>query len=308
MRLCRVLLPLALLWLFWVPLPTAAATSISPWSWEAMQGLVQLSDVLFTGQVTAVSPGDPSQPASPSRATVRVDEVHVGDPSLRGRSITVQHSAGDSPLRVAAGPQLFFVGGQGAEYRLAFFHTYGALPIADGKLAIWLAGKPHGQFYPLADVLTRLRRFAGPKVSWSATVPRQAKLAGGGISIAFVARNTGKESMRLLLPPHYFDAVWAYRLGPDGQRASNDWTGVSHWEHLKSIEGPQTLPAGGELRRNYVIPLAALGITGKGTYRVGVRLESHRRSERGERAVRGGDLSRFWLGGLDHFFVDVTVD
>ncbi len=273
-----------------------------------MQGLVQNSDTLFTGQVTAIRPGDRSQPNSDSSATVQVSEVFVGDAGLAGRPITVTHSPGDQPLSVGPEPRLFFVAKRGKSYRLSFFHTYGSLPLADGKLAIWLVGKPHGEFYTLAEVLPRLRRFAEPRVTWSATVPSQVKLAAGGLRIGFIAKNHGPGPVRLLLPPHYFDAVWAQRLGQDGQRAGADWAGVSHWEHEKSVGAPQTLAAGGELRRDYVIPLKVLGMTAKGTYRVGVRLESHRRSERGERTVRGQDPSRFWLGGLDQLFVEVTVD
>lgn len=273
-----------------------------------MQGLVQASDTLFRGEVTAVVPGDRNRPGVDSRASVRVVEVFVGDATLAGRSISVTHSAGDQPLAVDSGPRLFFVAARGADYRLSFFHTYGALPIRDGKLAIWLAGKPHGEFYALSEVLPRLRRFAEPKVRWSATVPPRVGAASPGLAVTFVARNQGAAPVRLLVPPHYFDAVWARRLGPEGQPAGDDWSGVSHWEHQRTVEGPQTLAPGAELRRTYVIPLAALGMNGKGTYRVGLRLEGHRRSERGERAVRGQDLSRFWLGGLDHFFVDVTVE
>lgn len=44
-----------------------------------------------------------------------------------------------------------------------------------------------------------------------------------------------------------------------------------------------------------------------GTYRVGVRLEPHRRNQAGDRLLKGRDLRRVWLGGLDHFSLDVVV-
>lgn len=273
-----------------------------------MQGLTQASDTIVLGHTVRVTPGDRNQPASPSSATVQVTRVIVGDPALAGRVVTVVHSASDQPLAQDGKTRLFFVAHDGDRYRLAFFHTYGALPVEGDKLAIWLSGKPHGQFYPLADVLSRIAPYSTARIVWSATVPAKVARAQGTLRIAFVARNVGRQPTRVLLPPHHFDAVWAQRLGPDGKQAVGDWSGVGHWDHAAPTESPPTLPPGRDLRREYAIPLAALGMAQPGLYRVIVRLEGHRRSTRGEQAAHGPDLRRFWLGGLAPQSTDVTVE
>ena len=81
---------------------------------------------------------------------------------------------------------------------------------------------------------------------------------------------------------------------------------VSVW-----INGEQVIDqslVGRELSLRYTIPLDKLGIKDLGTYRLGVRLEPHRRSDRGEKAVAGKDFSKIWLGGLDQFFVPLVVE
>lgn len=286
------------------------ASSISAWRWETMQGLTQQSDVVFSGRVTALTPGDRSKIDGKSTAAVMVAEVFVGDATLAGKSITIEHSAADAPLdrESAKGLLLFFVARRGASYRLSLFHLFGALPIKDDLLAIWLEGKPHGEFYKLADVLARIQRYAAARVEWTATVPRRVALTKGVLTIDFVARNRGAQSVQLLVPPHYFDALWAARVLDGDKGVSSDWTGVSHWDFLTPVEPLRTLAAGQQLALQYAIPVDKLGMTGAGTYRVGVRLEPHRRSERGEKAVAKKDLTKIWLGGLDQFFVHVVVE
>jgi hypothetical protein len=205
------------------------------------------------------------------------------------------------------GPLLFFVARRGENYRLSFFHTYGTLPIQDDKLAIWIEGKPHGEFYKLADVVARIRRYAVPRVEWTATLPPRIELKNRVLPISFVAKNRGPESVQLLTPSHYFDALWAARVLDGGKRVSDDWTGISHWDYLTTKEPLRTLAAAKELSLQYAIPLEKLGIKEPGTYRLGVRLEPHRRSDRGEKAVAGKDLTKLWLGGLDQFFVQIVV-
>lgn len=307
MRLCVIL---AWLWLSLsaLLLGRADADSISPWPWEQLQGLVQQSDTIVIGRIKDVKPGDPSQLGASGSATVSVGQVIVGAAHLAGQTITVTHSAADTPVVKTDTQRLFFLASRGSSYRLSFFHAYGNLPIEGEMLSIWMVGKAHGDFVSVTDVVTRLRRYARPRVKWTANVPQKVALAARGIEIEFVAHNTGPESVRLPLPPHHFDAVWALRLGPDGKRVGDDWAGVGHWEYLKTAEALPNLAPGAGLRRSYVIPFSALGIKERGTYRLGVRLESHRHSEKGERAIKGIDPSRLWLGGLDQFFVDVTVE
>lgn len=289
---------------------SARASSISAWRWETMQGLVQQSDAVFSGRVTALTPGDRSKIDGKSTAAVTVAEVFVGEPTLAGKSITIEHSAADAPLdrESAKGLLLFFVARRGASYRLSLFHTFGALPIKDDLLAIWLEGKPHGEFYKLAEVVARIRRYSVARVEWTATVPRRVELNKRVLTIAFSARNRGRESVQLLTPPHYFDALWAARVLDGDKGVSSDWTGVSHWDYLTATEPLRTLAAGQDLALQYAIPLDKLGMNGPGTYRVGVRLEPHRRSDRGEKAVAKKDLTKVWLGGLDQSFVHVVVE
>jgi hypothetical protein len=288
----------------------ARASSISAWRWETIQGLTQQSDTVLTGRVTARSPGDRNQIEGKGTASVAVAEVLVGDAALAGKSITIEHSAADQPLdRPAAGePLLFFVARRGANYRLSFFHTYGALPIKGDVLAIWIEGKPHGEFYKLADVITRIRRYAVARVEWTATVPPRVEVKKRALVISFTAKNRGPESVQLLVPPHYFDALWAARILDGGKGVSGDWTGISHWDHVRAAEPLRTLAAGRELSLQYTVPLEALGIKEPGSYRLGVRLEPHRRSDRGEKAVAGKDPSKIWMGGLEQFFVPVVVE
>jgi hypothetical protein len=288
----------------------ARASSISAWRWETLQGLTQQSDTVISGRLTSLSPGDRNKIDGKSTAAVAVAEVFVGDATLAGKSITVEHGAADQPLDrdSAKGLLLFFVARRGANYRLSFFHTFGALPIKDDKLAIWIEGKPHGEFYRLADVLSRVRRYAIPRVEWTATVPPRVERKKGVLVVGFVAKNRGPEAVQLLTPPHYFDALWAARVLDGGKGVSDDWTGISHWDYLTSADPPRALAAGKELALPYSIPLEKLGMGSPGTYRVGVRLEPHRRSDRGEKAVDKKDSAKFWLGGLDQFFVQVVVE
>lgn len=289
---------------------SAHASSISAWRWETMQGLTQQSDTIVSGRVTSMTPGDRNQIDSKSTAVVSVAEVFVGDATLAGKNITVEHSAADSPLdrESAKGLLLFFVARRGANYRISFFHTHGALPIKDDNLAIWIEGKPHGEFYKLADVLTRIRRYAVAKVEWTATVPPRVELKKRVLQVAFVAKNRGPESVQLLTPSNYFDALWSARILDGNKGASSDWSGISHWDYLSAAEPLRTLAPGKEFAVQYAIPLDKLGMNTPGTYRVGVRLEPHRRSDRGEKAVAKKDLTKVWLGGLDHFFVPVVVE
>lgn len=285
----------------------ATATSISPWTWQTMQGLTQQSDTIFAGRVQSFRAGDRSLPNAPSTAQVQVGEVFVGDRSLSGSTISVEHSASDDVLARAEGLRLYFVARRGDHYRLTFFHTYGALPIEGDKLAIWLQGKPHGSFYALSDVLTRVRRDAQAHVIWQAELPKTIATGQRVLTVSFVARNLGPSAMQVLLPSHFFDALWARRVLSDGQKLADDWQGVGHWEHHKPTETLRWLAPKAELRVRYAIPLSVLGIQTPGTYRVGVRLEPHRLTDAGERQLKGRDLLRMWLGGLDHFFVDVVV-
>ena len=288
-------------------LPDAAATSISPWTWEDLQGLTQQSDTVFTGRVQSVTAGDRNLPDDKSTAVLSVVDVAVGDPKLAGGTLTVEHSAGDQPLAKSDALRLFFVARARDRYRLSFFHTYGALPIDGDNLAIWLQGKPRGSFYALADVVARIRRDAQARVVWSAEVPKRVDKGQKTLMVSFVARNLGAAPIQVLLPSHYFDALWARRVLP-GDRLGDDWQGISHWDHHKPIEPLRVLPEKGELRLKYAVPLSVLGMATAGTYRVGVRLEPHRRTNTGDRLLKGRNLSRVWLGGLDHFSVDVVVD
>lgn len=289
----------------------ARASSISAWRWETMQGLTQQSDTVLSGRVTSLSPGDRNQIDGKSTAVVSVAEVFTGDAALAGKDITIEHSAADSPLdreSAKTGLLLFFVARRGSNYRLSFFHTYGALPIKDDKLAIWIEGKPHGEYYKLTDVLARVRRYAAARVEWTATVPPRVELKKRVLTVGFVARNRGPEAVQLLTPPHYFDALWSARVLDGNKGVSSDWTGVSHWDYLTAAEPLRTLAPGKELAVQYAVPLDKLGMSAAGTYRVGVRLEPHRRSALGEKAVDKKDLTKLWLGGLDHFFVQVVVE
>lgn len=292
-------------WTDW--LSQARATSISPWTWEDLQGLTQQSDTIFTGRVQSVTVGDRSLPDAKNSAVLSVVSVAVGDPKLAGGTLTVEYSVGDQPLSTSDALRLFFVARSGDRYRLSFFHTWGALPIEGDNLAIWLQGKPRGSFYSLSDVLARVRRDAQARIVWSAELPKKVEKGQPALTVSFVARNLGSTPMQVLLPSHHFDALWARRVLP-GNRLADDWQGVSHWDHHKPVESLRVLPAKGELRLKYAVPLSVLGMAAPGTYRVGVRLEPHRRTQAGDRLLKGRDLRRVWLGGLDHFSVDVVVD
>lgn len=294
--------------LAWLGLGAAEARSISPWTWQAMQGLTQQSDTIVTGRLQGFQPGDRSLPNGKSVGQIAVVDVVVGDPKLAGTTLSVEHSAADSPLAQAEGLRLFFVARSGERYRLSFFHTYGALPIEGDKLAIWLEGKPHGTFYPLAEVLARVRRDAQARVVWTAELAKKIDRGQPALSVQFVARNQGPATIELPLPSHFFDALWAQRRLPDGQKLADEWQGTGHWEHHKPVERLRSLAPGAELRLRYAIPRQVLGMQAPGTYRVGVRLEPHRLTSTGERLLQGRDPRRIWLGGLDHFFVDVVVD
>lgn len=286
----------------------AAARSVSPWTWQSLQGLTQQSDTIFLGRLQSFQAGDRSLPDGKGVGQVTVTEVFVGDRKLAGTTIAIEHSAGDQPLALADGPRLYFAARAGDRYRLSFFHTYGVLPITGDSLAIWLEGKPPGSFYSLADVLTRVRRDAQARVVWSAELPNTLDKMQQALRVDFTARNEGPAPVQVLLPSHFFDALWARRVLADGKKLADDWQGVGHWDHHKPVEGVRSLAPGAVLHLHYAIPRAVLGMSAPGVYRVGVRLEAHRLTQVGDRVLQRAASQRIWLGGLDHFFVDVTVD
>ena len=288
---------------------TAFGTSISAYKWEVIQGLAQSSDAVISGRILdvqrgtrgGVQSGGSYSSSTDTRVKCAVERVHIGAPEMKGQTITILFTAGDSPIRKASDDQvLLFLKKERDSHRLPFWGRYGVFPLDGETVQCWLEGKPHGEFFTLREVIAAVRQYRQNSVNISAKIENPATPGGGVLRVTYTFRNSGSSPVYVVPPSHCFNSVQCRKLSK-GQWFPNEspWRSVKHWDFLPAPEPLLRLPEKTSKVFRYKIPFTTLGIDTNATYRITSWYRPYRHSKWSAQETETIDHADTWLGVPD---------